>query len=381
MKRGDINFPLKNYLKKLKGADFKMKHKKLFIPGPVEVDSDVLNAMGTPMIGHRTSEYSDLQKGVTEKLQKLMYTSNDIIISTSSGTGLLEMAIRNCTAKRAIVFSVGAFGNRWHQIAVGNGVPADKHEVEWGTPILPEMVDEYLSTGKYDLATITHNETSTGLMNNLEELSPVFKKYPDVVWCVDTVSSLGGAKVEVDKLGIDICVSSSQKALGLPPGLSVASVSEKAAERAKKVENRGYYFDMLLLLKYIRERNFQYPSTPSISHIFALDFQLDRILKEGLDNRFERHRKMAEFVRSWAKEYFDLFPKAEYASQTVTCVKNTRGISVKELNAELGKRGFMISNGYGSLKEKTFRIAHMAEMQIEDLKELIDNINDILRLA
>ncbi len=357
-----------------------MKHKKLFIPGPVEVDEAVLEAMGTPMIGHRSAEYSELQRGVTENLQKLMYTSNDIIISTSSGTGLLEMAIRNCTVKRAIVFSVGAFGNRWFQIAEANGVPADKHEVEWGNPTTPEVVDRYLSTGKYDLATVTHNETSTGLMNNLEELSEVFKRYPDVVWCVDTVSSLGGVKIEVDKLGIDICITSSQKALGLPPGLSIASVSDKAVERAREVENRGYYFDMLLLLKYIRERNFQYPSTPSVSHMFALDFQLKRIMKEGLDRRFERHREMAEFVRGWAKEYFALFPKEEYASQTVTCVKNTRGISVKELNAELGKRGFMISNGYGSLKEKTFRIAHMAEMQKSDLEELLENIEDILRL-
>ncbi len=357
-----------------------MKHKKLFIPGPVEVDEAVLEAMGTPMIGHRSAEYSELQKSVTENLQKLMYTSNDIIISTSSGTGLLEMAIRNCTVKRAIVFSVGAFGNRWYQIAVGNGVPADKHEVEWGNPITPEMVEDYLSTGKYDLATVTHNETSTGLMNNLEELSEVFKKHPDVVWCVDTVSSLGGVKIEVDKLGIDICVTSSQKALGLPPGLSIASVSDKAVKRAESVENRGYYFDMLLLLKYIRERNFQYPSTPSISHMFALDFQLKRIMKEGLDNRFERHREMAEFVRNWAKNYFALFPREEYASQTVTCIKNTRGVSVKELNAELGKRGFMISNGYGSLKEKTFRIAHMAEMKKKDLEELLENIEDILRL-
>ncbi len=357
-----------------------MKHKKLFIPGPVEVDSEVLKAMSTPMIGHRTAEYSELQRGVTEKLRKLMYTKNDIVISTSSGTGLLEMAIRNCTAKRAIVFSVGAFGNRWYQIAKSNGIPADKHEVEWGTPIKPEMVEEYLSTGNYDLATVTHNETSTGLMNNLEELAPVFNKYPDVVWCIDTVSSLGGVKIEVDRLGVDICVSSSQKALGLPPGLSVASVSEKAIERAEKVENRGYYFDMLLLLKYIRERNFQYPSTPSIAHMFALEFQLNRILKEGLDERFERHREMAERVRAWAKEYFDLFPVEEYASNTVTCIRNTRGISVKELSNELGQRGFQISNGYGSLKEKTFRIAHMAEMKMEDIDELLKNIEEILKL-
>ncbi len=357
-----------------------MKHKKLFIPGPVEVDEAVLQILSTPMIGHRSSEYSELQERITLKLQNLMYTTNPIILSASSGTGLMEMAIRCTTVKRAIVFSVGAFGNRWFEIAKGSGIPADKHEVEWGTGITPGIVDEYLATGRYDAATLTHNETSTGVMNHLDELSEVFRNYPDVVWCADTVSSLGGVKIEVDRLGIDVCVSSSQKALGLPPGLSLASISEKAQARAKEVKNRGYYFDMLLLLKYILERNFQYPSTPSLPHIYALDFQLDRILKEGLEARFARHRELAGYVRSWAKKYFKLFTQEDFASDTVTCIRNSRDISFKDLNARLSERGFMISNGYGRLKEKTFRIAHMADMQISDLEELTQHIEDILQL-
>jgi aspartate aminotransferase-like enzyme len=359
-----------------------MAHKKLFIPGPVEVDQGVLNKMATPMIGHRTVEWSDLQRRVSEKLQTLMYTGNPIILSASSGTGLLEMAIRCTTVKRAIVFSVGAFGNRWHGIAEGNGVPADKHEEQWGRGITPEVVERYLSTGKYDVATVTHNETSTGVMNHLEELAEVFRRFPEVVWCVDTVSSLGGVKIQVDELGIDICVTSSQKALGLPPGLSLASVSQKAKKHAAGVKNRGYYFDMLQLLKYVEERNFQYPSTPSISHTYALDFALERILnQEGLEARFERHRQMAEYVRSWAERYFALFPERMYASDTVTCISNTRAISVKDLNNKLAQRGFAISNGYGELKEKTFRIAHMAELRKADLEELLGHIEDILGLG
>ncbi len=357
-----------------------MKHKKLFIPGPVEVDEAVLKKLSTPMIGHRSSEYSALQERATEKLQSLMYTRNPVILSASSGTGLMEMAIRCVTARRAIVFSVGAFGDRWFRIALGNGIPTDKHEVEWGSGITPRMVEEHLSTGRYDAAAITHNETSTGVMNHLDELAPVFQKYPEVVWCVDTVSSLGGVKIEVDKLGIDICVSSSQKALGLPPGLSLASVSQKAKERAGEVKNRGYYFDLLLLLKYIEERKFQYPFTPSIPHIFALDFQLGRILAEGPEERFARHAALAERVRGWAKKYFALFPEEEFASNTVTCIRNTRGVSVKGLNDLLGERDFMISNGYGSLKEKTFRIAHMADLQMADLEELLSHIEDIAEL-
>ncbi len=358
-----------------------MKHKKLFIPGPVEVSAEVLQVLSTPMIGHRSSDYSALQERVTKKVQQLMYTQNPVILSASSGTGLMEMAVRCTTEKRAIVFSMGAFGKRWYEIADGNGVPADKHEVEWGRAVTPDIVEQYLSTGKYDVATITHNETSTGVMNNAEELAPVFRKYPDVVWCMDTVSSLAGVKIEVDKLGVDVCVSSSQKALGLPPGLSLASVSDKARQKAARIKTRGYYFDMLLLLKYIEERNFQYPSTPSIPHIFALDFQMDRILREGLENRFKRHAELAAMVQTWAKQYFKMFADEKYASKTVTCIDNTREISVKDLNSELGKRGFMISNGYGSLKEKTFRIAHMADMQKEDVRELLDQIEDILKLA
>ena len=171
-----------------------------------------------------------------------------------------------------------------------------------GQAITPEMVDKALATGDYDLVTVTHNETSTGVMNPVEEIAEVVKKYPDVVFCVDTVSSAAGAKVEVDKLGIDICVTSTQKALGLPPGLAVCSMSEKAYNRAKTVENRGFYLDLVKVYDAVVKKPHQYPSTPNISLMFALDYQLDRILEEGLDNRFARHIEMAEYVRAWGRK-------------------------------------------------------------------------------
>ncbi|HBY57508.1 MAG TPA: aminotransferase [Candidatus Atribacteria bacterium] len=355
-------------------------YKKLFIPGPTHVTDDVLQKMATPMIGHRTEEASTLQRNISDKLRKLMYTQKEILLSTSSGSGLMEGAIRSCTQKRAAVFSCGNFGNRWFKMAEENNVPADKFEVEWGTPNLPEQVEEVLATGKYDLITVTHNETSTGVMNPIEEIAQVMKKYPEVIFCVDAVSSLGGTKIEVDKLGIDICITSSQKCLGLPPGLSLCSISEKALEAARKVKFRGTYFDLLQIYEYIQKKDYQYPSTPSLSHMFALDYQLDKILKEGLDNRFARHLEMAEYVRNWAKDRFALFAQEDFASNTVTCVKNTREIKVSDLNKALGKRGYMISNGYGKLKEKTFRIAHMAELTLNDIKELLANIDEILEL-
>lgn len=356
-------------------------HKKLFIPGPVEVRPDVLEQLSRPMIGHRSKDASALQRRISDNLRKVFFTESEILLSTTSGSGLMEGAIRSCTAKKAAVFSVGAFGKRWYEMAISNNVPADLFEVELGQAITPEMVDKELATGQYDLVAVTHNETSTGVMNPIKEIGEVVKKYPEIVFIVDTVSSAAGTKIEVDNWGIDVCITSSQKALGLPPGLAVCTFSNKAKERAEKVKNRGFYLDLLSLYNFIQKKDYQYPSTPSISHMHALDYQLDYILnKEGLENRFARHIELAEVVRAWGRKYFELLPEDKYLSNTVTTIKNTRNIDVAALNKELGERGFQISNGYGSLKGKTFRIAHMADCQMEDIQELLSNINDILGL-
>ena len=356
-------------------------HKKLFIPGPTEVAPEVLEKMATPMIGHRSKVASALQRDISEKMRKVMYTANPILLSTSSGSGLMEGSIRSLTAKRVAVFSVGAFGNRWYKMAQANNVPADKWEAEWGKPVTPEIVDQYLSSGKYDVFTVTHNETSTGIMNPVAEIAEVRKKYPDVLWLVDTVSSMAGAKVEVDALGIDVCITSTQKALALPPGLAIAAVSPRALEHGKQVKFRGWYLDLLEIYKYIETKDHQYSATPSLSHMFALTYQLDRILAEGLENRYARHREMAEYTRAWAKKHFALFPEERYASLTLTTITNSRSISVADLNKELGKLGMQISNGYGDLKEKTFRIAHMGELTLADIHEVTGAIENILKLS
>src|SRR6056297_2295443 len=162
-----------------------MEHKALFIPGPVDVRPPVLQAMSTSMIGHRSKAASELQKRVSKKLQNLFFTDNQILLSTSSGLGLMEAGMRSLTTKRVAVFSVGAFGNKWADIAKRNDIPYDLIEVEWGDPITPELVDQYLSSGKYDVFTIQHNETSTGVTNPLNESSAVKETYPDVYWLVD----------------------------------------------------------------------------------------------------------------------------------------------------------------------------------------------------
>lgn len=352
--------------------------RKLFIPGPIEVKPDVLGKMATPLIGHRSKDASHLQKTITQKLQKIMFTHNPIILSTSSGSGLMEGAVRSCTRQRAAIFTCGAFGERWYEMAVANHIDAERFEVEYGQAISGEMVERIIKNGRYDLITLTHNETSTGVMNPIDEIAEVVKQCPDIVFCVDAVSSLGGVKIPVDELGIDICIASSQKCLGLPPGFSFCSISEKALQATREVKYRGVYFDLLRLYEYLIKKDYQYPFTPSLSHMFALDYQLDSILKGGIENRFHRHQKNADCVREWAKEHFALFAQEEFASDTVTCIENTKDINFKKLNQFLEERGFVISNGYGKLKDQTFRIAHMGDITLKEIKDLLSTIDEIL---
>lgn len=354
-------------------------HKKLFIPGPTEVKDDVLAKMAEPMIGHRTKDATKLQQDISEKLQKVMGTSNTIVLSTSSGSGLMEGAVRCFTKNRAAVFSIGAFGKRWYKMCTANGVPADIFESEMGKITTPEMVDEALSTGKYDLITLTHNETSSGIHNPVGEIMKVVKaKYPDVIVCVDTVSSMAGDYIPVDEWGLDVCITSTQKCLGLPPGMAIAAVSDRAIEKAKTIENRGLYFDYVELVKFVKEKPYQYPSTPSLSHMYALDYQLDKILEEGVMNRYNRHVEMAELVRDWARKNCALYSDPDHLSVTVTCITNTLGVPYSELNKAMGEKGYLISNGYGDLKDKTFRLAHMGDTTIDEIKEMLSALDEVV---
>lgn len=354
--------------------------KKLFIPGPTHVRDEILAAQTAPMIGHRSKEYSTLQAEVRPKLQQLLYTEQPVFIYSASGTGVMEGSLRQTVQKRALVTVCGAFSQRWYEIAEANGVPADRLDVEWGQGFTPDMIDAALAQGDYDVLTVTLNETSTGVMNPLRDIAAMVRqKYPDVVILVDAVSAMAGVEIAFDAWDLDVVISSSQKCFALPPGLAITAVSERALKRSEQIPNRGYYFDFLVMLKYFHRD--QTPSTPAISLIQALNKQLDDILAEGLDNRWARHREMAEMVRAWARKHWELFPDPRFLSDTVTTISNTRGISVADLNTELGKRGAMISNGYGTkLKEKTFRIAHMGDLTVADISWLLGEINDILGL-
>jgi aspartate aminotransferase-like enzyme len=354
-------------------------YKKLFIPGPTHVRDEILQAQTAPMLGHRAKEYSDLQKEVTPKLQQLLYTQQRVYLYASSSTGVMEGSVRQASTKKVLNTVCGAFSKRWHQMTVANGIPCDKVEVDMGQAITPELVDEALGQDDYDAITLVLNETSTGLTNPVKEIAAlIHDKYPDVLILIDAVSGMAGIKIEFDDWGLDVCLAGVQKCFALPPGLTVCAVSDRARERALQVDGRGYYFAYDVMDK--KYEAGQTPATPAISLIQALNQQMDDILAAGLETRWARHKEMAAYVQDWARAHFALYSDERYLSPTVTNVENTRGISVADLNKALGERGAMISNGYGSLKEKCFRIAHMGDLTMYDMAWVTGQIEDILGL-
>jgi aspartate aminotransferase-like enzyme len=353
-----------------------MPHKRLFIPGPTEVRTENLAALARPQIGHRGDEFKDLYNRVIPKLQKLLETKDPVFLFTCSSTGVWEAAVRNCVRERVLCCMQGAFSDRWLKVATANGKTAVPLQVPWGKAITAEMIDRELAKGGFDAITVVHNETSTGVLNRLDEIAAVLRKYPDVAFLVDAVSSMAGARIPVEDWRIDVCLAGLQKAFALPAGLTVAAVSSRALDKAKTVPHRGYYFDFLDMLKY-HERG-QTPATPAIPQIQALDAQLDDILQETPSARYARHEGLARIVREWARRHFAVFAEEGYESPTLTCITNTRGISVAGLNKELGKQWAAISNGYGDLKEKTFRIAHMGDTQEWEIRGLLAVIDRIL---
>jgi predicted phosphoserine aminotransferase len=355
------------------------RHIKLFVPGPTEVQPEILDAQSEWMIGHRMAECADLFATIQPKLRQVFQTENRVLISASSGTGLLEAAIRNCSDRRVLNCVNGAFSDRWRQTTEANGKANEVLEVDWGEAILPELVARKLATGGFDAVTVAHNETSTGVTSPVKEIARAVREAPGgdgIMLLVDSVSGLAGARLEVDEWDLDVVVTSSQKALALPPGLAFCSVSERAVAKAKTVANRGYYFDFLKLIASL-EKN-QTPATPAISLLYALDRQLTRILAEGMENRYARHLAMRDATIAWAAKHgITTFAAAGYESPTVTCLRNEGQIDIGALNGFLRQQGMIISNGYGArLRDKTFRIAHMGELQMADMESLFGAMDE-----
>jgi predicted phosphoserine aminotransferase len=353
-------------------------HVKLFIPGPTEVRPEILDAQAQWMIGHRMPECAELIASIQTKLPKVFMTEQTVLISASSGTGLWEAAVRNCVGKKALNCVNGAFADRFRDVTELNGKDSELLELPWGQPVLPDAVTERLATGEFDAVTIVHNETSTGVTSPIGEIAAAIRSLPngeEIMILVDSVSGLAGARLEFDAWDLDVVLSSSQKAFALPAGLSFCAVSDRAMAKAKTVPNRGYYFDFLTLAKSMQKH--QTPATPAVSLLFALDRQLDDMMAEGMESRFARHLLMRDNTIAWARRHsLSLFSAPGYESPTVTCINNDRGIDLGELNKYLRTKGMIISNGYGTLKGKNFRIAHMGDLQPEDMDALYGALDE-----
>jgi predicted phosphoserine aminotransferase len=358
-------------------------YKKLFIPGPTEVDKEVLNAQSKYMIGHRSQDFTDLYDSVLTQLREFFKTQQHITVLTASGTLFMDITALNLIrpGKKVLSCVNGSFSDRMYKAISGHGKEVDRLDVEWGKAVKAEMIKAKLEENEYDVVTICHNETSTGVKANLKKIAEVLKDYPETLLVVDAVSSMAGDLIYPEEMGTDLIFASTQKCFAIPPGLAVGIISQKALDRAEDVPNRGLYTDLLGIFGYYEKKK-QTPSTPAISLLYALDYQLKKMIKEGPEGIYSRHNAMMELTHKWALDRgFELFAEEGYRSVTVTTVSNTLGKDVGALNKTLGEREMIIANGYGKLANQTFRIGHMGIHTEEDIQKLLDAIDEIWELV
>jgi aspartate aminotransferase-like enzyme len=356
---------------------------RFFLPGPTEVDESVLEAQTRPLIGHRGKAMEEIMERLERNLKQVFRTQRPVYISTSSATGMMEAAIRNGVAKKVLCLINGAFSDRFHEIAVACGVAATPLKVELGQYFPPAMVRDALARDDYDSVTVVHSETSTGVLNPIDEIAQVVHEREDRVLLVDSVSGVGGARVEPDAWKIDFLLTGSQKALAVPPGLAFGVAQDTMLKRAGSIPHRGIYFDLLEHEEYIRKN--QSPNTPAVSLLYALDDQLERIVAEGIEARWERHLALARRTYEWIDEMRErgvalrVFAAEGYRSPTVTCISMAPGGKVgSQVAREMQERGYTISAGYGSLKDRTVRIGHMGDHTMDELNELLDVLAAVL---
>jgi aspartate aminotransferase-like enzyme len=327
--------------------------------------------MCRPMIGHRSGDFKKLYGGIQPRLKELFGTTQPVMLSTSSAWGVMEGSVRNLVGSGKVLNCMcGAFSDKWFDVSKKCGKEAVALQVEWGQPVRGEQIRAALSAGGFDAVTLIHNETSTGVMSNIEEISAVMKDFPDVCLIVDSVSSFSVVPIPMDALGIDVLLTGSQKALAMPPGLALFAASKKAMDRAATVKGRGYYFDFVEFAK--NQAEDMTPSTPSISHIYALESKLDDIFTEGVAKRHARHAENNAIVHEWVrKQGLGFFAPEGFRSMSLTCIANTKGLDIAELAKKAKERGFIIDGGYGKLKGKTFRLSNMGDETPATMRELL----------
>ena len=295
----------------------------------------------------------------------------------------MEGAIRNLVSRKVLNCMCGAFSDKWFDVSKRCGKQAEALQVPWGSPIRAEEVDKKLATGQFDALTVIHNETSTGVMSPIAEIAALKKKYPDVMFIVDSVSSMSAVPLKFDELGIDVLLAGTQKAFALPPGTAVFVCSQAALAKAATMKHRGYYFDLVEFQKNA-EQNMT-PSTPSIGHVFALESKLQDIFAEGLEARYARHRRTNQMTRDWAARHgFTLFPEKGFESITLTCINNGakpggRTADVPKLQKLVKDQGFLIDGGYGKIKGTTFRISNMGDETEATMGQLFDAMDKAMK--
>ncbi|KXB04407.1 aspartate aminotransferase [candidate division MSBL1 archaeon SCGC-AAA261O19] len=352
---------------------------KLFTVGPVACRPEILEEMRRQMFSHRSKEYKELHMELVKRLQDFLETENQVFLFPSSGSGVMETSVRNCVKEKMLCCVNGTFGERYAQVGESNGREVVRLETKLGEPTTPELLDEKLSENPdVEAVTITHNETSVGLMNPLPELAKVVSDHEKLLF-VDAVSAMGGTPIKVDEWGIDICFASSQKCFGVPPGLAVASVSEEAMSQSGKLENKGWYFDLKLYEEYEEKKSGTH-MTPPIPQILALNKRLELMDEDGKENHFELYLERNQKIREGVEDLgLSLFPKEGYESPTVTCVNAPEGVSGPEVYEKMRGKGFELAKGYGEIKERTFRIGNMGHILLEDIDEMLKALGEVLK--
>ena len=356
---------------------------QLRVPGPTPCPPQSLEAMGRQMINHRGGEFAKILNSSTDKLKQIFQTKGDVFVLTGSGTGGLEAAIVNTLSPGDKILSIsnGVFSERFADIAEQYGAKVNRLNFEWGKAIDTEAVDKALTAdGDIKAVLATHNETSTGMTNDLAEISAIVNKF-DKLLLVDAISSLGCVNLPTDDWGCDVVVTGSQKGWMVPPGLAMVSVSEKAWQAHAQAKMPRYYWDFGKARDYLKTG--QTPWTPAISIFYALDVTLDLMLNEGIANIFARHARVAQVVRDGVKSLgLSLFPEEAYVSNTVTAVKVPDNIDVPKLIKVLREEhDVIIAGGQRQLAGKIFRIGHLGSVYDDDMKQVLDALAKVLPQA
>jgi aspartate aminotransferase-like enzyme len=336
------------------------------IPGPTMVSPRVLKAMSKSIVNHRSAIFGEILNDTNEMMSEVFQTENKSYLITGSGTAAMEAALGNVIEKGDKVLNIvgGKFGERFMQITeTHQGIPVEL-EVEWGHAANPDDI-RYILEEEEDIKAVTmvHNETSTGVANPIEEVGKILKDY-DALYVVDTVSSLGGADVQVDNYGIDMCVTGSQKCLAAPPGMAAITLNDDAWDVVDKTESKTYYLDMKSYRKSGDKKVPETPYTPSVSLMYAMNEALTIIMEEGLEARIKRHELAAKATINGVKAMgLELFAKEDVSSTTVTAINIPEGMTDKNLRGTMrNKYRIELAGGQDHLKGNVFRIGHMGNI-------------------